>query len=90
MIRLNGLEPYKDIDIVEIGLRPGEKLYEELLIKSEQLDKTDNNKIFIERDMPKSRAEIEDCLVILKQAVTMGNNKNVVSAFVKILPTYAR
>ena len=42
MIRLSGYEPYKDIDIKEIGLRPGEKLYEELLIKSETLDKTSN------------------------------------------------
>ena len=90
MIRLNGLEPYKDVDIVEIGLRPGEKLYEELLIKSEQLDKTDNNKIFIERDTPKPRSEIEDYLVILKQAVITGNNKNIADAFAKIVPTYAR
>ena len=41
LIRMNGMEPYKDIEIKEIGLRPGEKLYEELLIKTEELDKTD-------------------------------------------------
>ena len=49
MIRLSGLEPYKDIDIVETGLRPGEKLYEELLIRTEEMDKTENDLIFIER-----------------------------------------
>ena len=43
MVRLSGLEPYKDIQIIETGLRPGEKLYEELLIKTEELDKTDND-----------------------------------------------
>ena len=48
MVRLSGLVPYRDIDIVETGLRPGEKLYEELLIKTETLDKTENNMIFIE------------------------------------------
>ena len=47
MIRLHGLTPYKDIDIVEIGLRPGEKLYEELLMDSETLTKK-GDKIFVE------------------------------------------
>lgn len=45
MVRLSGYIPYKDIDIVEVGLRPGEKLYEELLMKNENLDKTDNEMI---------------------------------------------
>lgn len=49
LIRLSGLEPYTDIEIKEIGLRPGEKLYEELLIKSEDLSATANRKIFIEQ-----------------------------------------
>ena len=41
--------PYVYIDIVETGLRPGEKLYEELLMKSDGLMKTTSSKIFIER-----------------------------------------
>ena len=40
MVRLSGYEPYRDIDIIETGLRPGEKLYEELLVKTEELGKT--------------------------------------------------
>ena len=47
LIRLSGLEPYKDINIVFTGLRPGEKLYEELLISGEGMRKTSNKKIFI-------------------------------------------
>ena len=69
MIRLSGKTPYIDIDIIETGLRPGEKLYEELLIKTEHLDKTDNNMIFIERDTPKTRAEIDEYLDVLQKAL---------------------
>ena len=69
MIRLSGLRPHIDIEISEIGLRPGEKLYEELLIKTETLDKTDNNMIFIERDTPPTRQEIDDVLAMLASAV---------------------
>ncbi len=47
MIRLMGMVPYRDIDIVFTGLRPGEKLYEELLISGEGMRKTANKKIFI-------------------------------------------
>lgn len=69
MIKLSGLKPNVDIKIEEIGLRPGEKLYEELLMKSENLDKTSNNLIFIERDAPLSREALEDKLNILKNAL---------------------
>ncbi len=69
MIRLSGLTPYKDIDIVEIGLRPGEKLYEELLIKTETLKRTPNKKVFIERDKPFSREDISEKLSVLDKAL---------------------
>ena len=69
MIKLSGYIPYRDIDIVETGLRPGEKLYEELLIKTEQLNKTDNDMIFIENDQPLTRDEVEEKLEKLRAAV---------------------
>ena len=69
MIKLSGLVPFHDIDIKEIGLRPGEKLYEELLIKTESLTKTENDMIFIEQDKPYTREEIEAKLDLLRDAV---------------------
>lgn len=48
MIRLSGLEPGRDIEIKFTGLRPGEKLYEELLINEDHLSKTSNNRIFVQ------------------------------------------
>ena len=88
MIRLSGLEPYKDIDIVETGLRPGEKLYEELLIKTEELDKTDNFMIFIERDKPYARAVIEEKLDKLRDALRSHSNRVVKKALMEVVPTY--
>jgi FlaA1/EpsC-like NDP-sugar epimerase len=49
MIHLSGKEPYKDINIVCSGLRPGEKLYEELFHEQEQLEDTEHGKIFLAR-----------------------------------------
>ena len=88
MIRLSGLEPYRDIQIVETGLRPGEKLYEELLIRTEEMDKTENDKIFIERDKPLSAEEIREKLEILREAVATGSNHVVKEALMKVVPTY--
>ena len=88
MIRLSGFVPYKDIDIVEVGLRKGEKLYEELLIKTEKLDKTANNMIFIERDSAYSRGEMEQKLSILREAAQRNDVGAVVRAVKETVPTF--
>jgi FlaA1/EpsC-like NDP-sugar epimerase len=87
MIRLSGLIPYKDIDIKEVGLRPGEKLYEELLIKTETLTKTENKMIFIERDEPLSREEIEQKLSRLREVVN-ADREIIRQVMRELVPTY--
>lgn len=92
MIRLSGFKPYEDIDIIETGLRPGEKLYEELLMKSEILDKTDNDMIFIEKDTPLTRADIEKKIIMLKNAIEESRDeiasKKIVDTIKLTVPTY--
>ena len=92
MIRLCGLEPEKDIEIKEIGLRPGEKLYEELLIKTEELTKTDNEMIFVEKDTPLSRGEVDEKIAILcsavKRSIEEDSSDVIKEAFFKVVPTF--
>ena len=85
---MSGLEPYRDIDIVEMGLRPGEKLYEELLIRTEELDKTENSMIFIERDTPLSPDDLKEKLDILRVAVETNEDDEVKEALMRVVPTY--
>ena len=88
MIRLSGLVPYEDIDIVEIGLRPGEKLYEELLMRSEELSATENKMIFIERDTPYSKEEVAQKMAMLRSAAEKGDTHSVLHAIRATVPTY--
>lgn len=88
MIHLSGLEPDVDIEIKEIGLRPGEKLYEELLVKTEELDKTDNSMIFIERDKPLKLDQINSMLNLLSEGIAIGNDANMKSIIKKVVPTF--
>ena len=88
MIRLSGLEPYKDIEIIETGLRPGEKLYEELLVKTEELDKTDNELIFIERDKPLSLEDIASKLEKLSKGIKEGNDAKMKEIIKTVVPTF--
>lgn len=92
MIELMGFVPYKDIEIKEIGLRPGEKLYEELLMANESLSSTDNEMIFIEKDTPFTREQIANKLEILSASLDSsykrGHYAAVREALRATVPTY--
>lgn len=85
MIRLSGVQGIK---IIEIGLRPGEKLYEELLVKTEELDKTKNRMIFIERDTALSVNEINEKLKILRDVCDIGDDMLAKEALRNVVPTF--
>lgn len=85
MIQLSGVH---GIEIIETGLRPGEKLYEELLVRTEELDKTDNSLIFIERDVALSADVISCKLELLKNACDSGDEEAAREALRRAVPTF--
>lgn len=87
MINLSGVQ---GIEIIETGLRPGEKLYEELLVNTEELDTTDNELIFIEREEPVSFEEVEEKLELLTKACENEDNDGVREALRTVVPTFKR
>ena len=85
MIRLSGAF---GIDIIETGLRPGEKLYEELLIKTEKLSRTENSLIFIEREDALDDDTLGEKLNILATACESGSDDAVRDALKQVVDTY--
>ena len=73
-----------------LGLRPGEKLYEELLVKTEELDKTPNSMIFIERDTPLCEHDINVKLEELKAACDTEDDNVAREALRKAVPTFRK
>lgn len=85
-IRLSGFDPNKDIPIVFTGLRPGEKLYEELLMDEEGMEKTPNKKIFIGHPSSIPFLELMEQLKFLEQAIDSGADLR--EALHHVVPTY--
>ncbi|NMM63693.1 polysaccharide biosynthesis protein [Clostridium sp. P21] len=90
LIRLLGYIPNKDIDIEFTGLRPGEKLYEEVLTEEEGLNKTSHNKIFVGRptfdDFDTLMVKINE----FKEIVEEDNREKIIAKLEEIVPTYKR
>lgn len=90
LIRLSGLRLGVDINIEITGLRPGEKLYEELLMNEEGLKKTSHDKIFIGTPFFNDINKLKENLALLKSAVASQNNEIVKNAIAQVVPTYIR
>ena len=88
LIKLSGFIPYRDIEIKFTGLRPGEKLYEELLMDEEGLRQTDNKKIFVGAPLKLNKDTFFDHLATLKQIAYSNNSDNLVQALIDLVPTF--
>lgn len=88
LIRLSGYVPYQDIDIIETGLRPGEKLYEELLIASRDIEKTESNQIYIERQPAITPEELKHKLAVLSAALDKSDPAVIRDALHQVVPTF--
>ena len=88
LIRMHGKEPYNDIPIIFTGLRPGEKLYEELLMDEEGLLQTSNDRIFVGRQLHVDSGEFTDYLDKLKTAAENNDSDRCLSILEDVVPTF--
>ena len=87
MIRLSGKEPYEDIDIIYTGLRPGEKLYEEVLADTSKTLPTYHPKILIAQDPVFCYEKVEEFLFKLNSN-TFENKAELIEAFTELVPEF--
>lgn len=88
LIRLSGLEPGNDIAIKVTGLRPGEKLYEELLMSEEGLKDTGHKKIFVGKPTFKDMEGLVEDLTSLKFVIEKGDKQAITDKLKEIVPTF--
>lgn len=88
LIKLSGLEPNRDIKIKITGLRPGEKLYEELLMSEEGLKSTGHNKIYIGKPTFESIDSLNKKLEELRELLKIDDDKLIKEKMKQIVPTY--
>ncbi len=90
LIRLSGYKPHEEMRIEICGLRPGEKLYEELLMSEEGLKNTEHDKIFIGKPIDIEKNALFDMLAELKEAAATDNSDGIKDAMERVVPTYKR
>ena len=88
LIRLSGHIPGEDIEIKYTGLRDGEKLYEELLISEEGIQKTESNLIYVARPMEFDSEKLFLRLDEMKKNIETASNKEIVDVIKELVPTF--
>lgn len=88
MISLSGFIPHTEIQIIETGLRPGEKLYEELLADKEETLPTGNKKIMIGKIRPQNYTESEASIIELLKYLNVEDEWQIVTRMKKIVPEF--
>lgn len=88
LIRMYGKVPYKDVPIIFTGLRPGEKLFEELLMDEEGLKSTENKKIFIGNQIVINSEEMLSKLKELRKAADDNDSDETVRILSELVPTF--
>lgn len=88
MISLSGLKPYEDIDIVFVGLRPGEKLYEELIVKESQCNKTKHKRIFIEKLQEKNKEPLLKLIDSIETNTIPLERDSIIEMLQELVPEY--
>ncbi len=88
MISLSGFEPGRDIEIIYIGLRPGEKLYEELLHESEGLQTTRHEKLLLARSREVDWAWLQEKTICLEQAASSRNIDKLLACLHDVVPEF--
>jgi FlaA1/EpsC-like NDP-sugar epimerase len=88
VVRLSGFEPYRDIDIIETGIRPGEKLFEEILTSGEGITQTSHNRLFIAKQDRLDYAHLNDGIDRLRAAIRRQDSRTAVGVLREFVPEF--
>jgi FlaA1/EpsC-like NDP-sugar epimerase len=88
VIRLSGFEPYRDIDIVETSIRPGEKLFEEILTHKEDFSRTSHQRLFIAKQDRVDYSRIGVAMERAQRAVRMGDWRVALDVMREFVPEF--
>ncbi len=88
VIRLSGLEPYRDIEILEKGIRPGEKLFEEILTDGEGFTRTSHERLFIAKQQRLDYARLNDGIDRLRAVVRRSDAQGAVRILKEFVPEF--